>query len=837
MIETSSTDIPSTASVVVVGGGAMGCSLLYHLAKAGISDAVMLERNALTSGTTWHSAAQVRALRSSRNLTSLIKRSIKLYQTLESETGHSTGWINRGSLSIATHSDRLVHIRRQKGLADLYDLEAHEIGADEVAQRWPLMNSRDVLGAIWSPEDGRVSPSDLCQSLIRGATDKGVRVFEQTAVEGILTRNNKIYGVVANGTTIKCDTVALCSGLWSRENSLLTQHAVPVWPCHHYYLLTEPLAGFEQTLPTLSDHDQSLYIRDDSGGLLVGCFEAHAKAINPQLIGHDSPFNLLQEDWDHFEPVMNAAIHRIPALENAGVRSLLNGPESFTPDGNFLLGESSMTRGLYLGCGMNSVGLASAGGAGWALCEAITNGSMPFDLAELDPQRFHPCYSEIETLSKRVPEVLGKHYAISYPGRQWQTTRKLRKLPLDDLWREHSAVMGQVNGWERPLYFDEKTSASSYPRHTTDDDLTFAKPSWFDSVGEEVAATSRGVGLFELSTFGRFRFKGVGAKNFLQYLCSNRINIKPGRCSYTLLLNDRGGIEFDAVVLRIDEEEYLLSIGSAHVQNAATWIERCFQDFSNHGLQHLPIASIDLFIENISESTAVIAVAGPGSDALLSELCENFQAPGFFSHKRFNFGFNGTEVTVACLSYTGERGFEIICSADEVLQVAREILSQDVKPAGLYAQTSMRIEKGFSALGHELDSDVTPFDVGLGAFVDMQQTFLGRDKLKSRSAETPSSKLIYLSFEESDLIALGNEPVYWNGKLIGKTTSASFGYRLKRQVAIAQVDSKLLRSETTSEQTPLTLFVDNGGTRMQATATGTTLFDPKSLLPRTQATF
>ena len=556
------------------------------------------------------------------------------------------------------------------------------------------MQSDDVLGAIWSPEDGRVSPSDLCHSLVRGAKAKGARVFEQTAVEGILTHGNTIHGVVANGTTIKCDTVALCTGLWSRENSLLTEHAVPVWPCHHYYLLTEPLSGFEQTLPTLSDHDQSLYIRDDSGGLLVGCFEAHAKAVDPQLIGPHSPFNLLQEDWDHFEPVMEAAIRRIPALENAGVRTLLNGPESFTPDGNFLLGESSMTQGLFLGCGMNSVGLASAGGAGWALAEAIINDSMPFDLAELDPQRFHPCFSDIDTLSKRVPEVLGKHYAISYPGRQWHSTRNLRKLPLDELWRDHSAIMGQVNGWERPLYFESKSDTHLDIRHTSDADLTFAMPLWFDNVAEEVAVTADSVGLFELSTFGRFSFKGNRAQDFLQYLCSNKVNIEPGKCCYSLLLNSKGGIEFDAVVFRLKEDEFLMSIGSAHVQKAATWIERCFKQYSKESLQHLPISSENLLIANHSECTAAIAIAGPGSDSLLSDLCDNFKAPGFFAHHSFNL--KGTEIRVACLSYTGERGFEIICSAKDILAVSRELIAKGASPVGLYAQTSMRIEKGFS---------------------------------------------------------------------------------------------------------------------------------------------
>lgn len=821
--------LPTTARVIIVGGGAMGCSLAYHLASIGVSDVVLLERNSLTSGTTWHSAAQVRALRSSRNLTHLIQRSIQLYQTLEAETGLSTGWINRGSLSIATNPDRLTHIRRQKALADLYKVDAQEITQSEAAERWPLMNSDDVVGAVWSPDDGRVSPSDLCQSLIKGAKQKGVKVYEQVAVEAIHTHSNQVHSVVANGTTITCENVALCSGLWSRDNAALADHPVPVWPCHHYYLLTQPLQGFEQTLPTLSDHDQSLYIRDDSGGLLVGCFEAHAKAIDVAQIGTHTPFQLLQEDWDHFEPVMQAGLHRIPALADAEVRTLLNGPESFTPDGNFLLGESGTTKGLFFGCGMNSVGLASAGGAGWALAQAIARGEMPFDLGELDPGRFHPCYSDIKTLSERVPEVLGKHYAISYPGRQWHSARNQRKLPLDALWREHGAVMGETNGWERPLYFDTNGNSTAAIRHTQDDDLTFGKPPWFENVRDEVSTTATHASLFELSTFGRFRIQGTNALAFLQYLCSNSMDIAAGRCCYTLLLNDNAGIAFDAVVFRFDTDTFMISVGSAEVQRAASWLGRCYQQFSDD-------QSDNLSIENLSDTTAALSLAGPTSDLLLSKLVNRFSAPAFFSHQTISI--NDEDVTLACLSYTGERGFELICPSDSVLILAQQLLALGAKPAGLYAQTSMRIEKGLGAYRHEMDIDVTPADVGLQNFVKSQPEFSGRRALQSRSSADSASRLIYLSADVIEPLMLGNEPVYLGKHLIGKTTSAAYGFRLNRQVAIAQVDSNMLteayentnRSELPEE---FAVEVDVAGQRVAAIASQHVLFDAESRLSKT----
>ncbi|MCP4332513.1 MAG: FAD-dependent oxidoreductase, partial [Gammaproteobacteria bacterium] len=383
---------------------------------AGVSDAVLLERNQLTSGTTWHSAAQVRALRSSKNLTDLIKYSVSLYSSLEAETGQATGWINKGSLSIATNEDRLTFIKRQEALANLYDVEATSISAGEAQERWPLMNADDVIGAVWSPGDGRVGPSDLCAALVKGAKSRGAKIFEETGVIAILTRSNKIVGLETTSGSIRCDAIALCTGLWSRKNAGLAGADIPIWPCEHFYLLTNPVEGITGNLPTLSDHDNHLYIRDDSGGLLVGCFEPMGKSIDPERIGEDFAFQLLPEDWDHFEPMLNNAMHRLPCLENADVRMLLNGPESFTPDGSFLLGESAETQGLFLGCGMNSVGVATGGGAGMALAHCIIHGHTPTDLHEADPKRFPDCFNSVEALTARIPEILGTHYAIHYPG-------------------------------------------------------------------------------------------------------------------------------------------------------------------------------------------------------------------------------------------------------------------------------------------------------------------------------------------------------------------------------------------------------------------------------------
>ncbi|MCP4374705.1 MAG: FAD-dependent oxidoreductase, partial [bacterium] len=454
---------------------------------------VLLERNQLTSGTTWHSAAQVRALRSSKNLTDLIKYSVSLYSSLEAETGQATGWINKGSLSIATNEDRLTFIKRQEALANLYDVEATSISAGEAQERWPLMNADDVIGAVWSPGDGRVGPSDLCAALIKGAKSRGAKIFEETGVIAILTRNNKIVGLETTAGSIRCDAIALCTGLWSRKNAGLAGADIPIWPCEHFYLLTNPVEGITGNLPTLSDHDNHLYIRDDSGGLLVGCFEPMGKSIDPERIGEDFAFQLLPEDWDHFEPMLNNAMHRLPCLETAEVRMLLNGPESFTPDGSFLLGESAETQGLFLGCGMNSVGVATGGGAGMALAHCIIHGHTPTDLHEADPKRFPDCFNSVEALTARIPEILGTHYAIHYPGVQLNTARDLGKTPLHQQWLDNGAQFGQFYGWERPLYFGSKEEPV----------LRFGKADWFEQVAREVEQAHQHAAVFDQSTFGK----------------------------------------------------------------------------------------------------------------------------------------------------------------------------------------------------------------------------------------------------------------------------------------------------------------------------------------------
>jgi 4-methylaminobutanoate oxidase (formaldehyde-forming) len=758
--------LPGHASVVVIGGGVMGCSTLYHLAKLGVSDAILLERNKLTSGTTWHSAAQVRALRSSRNLTNLIRYSIGLYAELEAETGQATGWINKGSVSIATTEGRLTHIKRQEALAHAFGVEAVSISPAEAKERWPLMNADDVIGAVWSPGDGRVSPSDLCAALVKGAKSRGARIFENTAVRGVLTKGQRVVGVETGQGSIRCDAIALCTGLWSRKAASMAGVSAPVWPCEHFYLLTMPVNGIEGNLPTLSDHDRHLYIRDDSGGLLVGCFEPLGKAIDPDRLGEDFAFQLLPEDWDHFEPMMVNALHRVPALETAQVRMLLNGPESFTPDGSFLLGESAETGGFFLGCGMNSVGVATGGGAGMALAEAIVRGRMPYDLHEADPKRFHRAESAVEALAARAPEVLGAHYEIAFPGRQFSSARCLRLSPLHERWQGAGARFGQAFAWERPLYFGGGAEPA----------LTFRRPPWFEQVGREVTAAHRRAAVFDLSTFGKIAVEGPDAETFLNRVCANNLARPPGRAIYPAMLNEAGGFESDLTALRLDDESYRLYVGTAAVRRDIAWFSRHLGEGER------------VRIRDQTEELAALALMGPESPRIVRDLGgSGLEELGYFRHTRASLG--GIPVLAARLSYVGETGWELTCKASDAVLLYDQLAEAGAMPAGSYAQTAMRIEKRFLAMGHDLDADVTPIEAGLEFAVSWETAFVGREALLRRKEEGPRSRMVTILLDDPTAVPLGNEPLYRSGQVVGMTTSAAYGYRVERPIALAYLDS------------------------------------------------
>ena len=626
-------------------------------------------------------------MRSSKNIAAIAQYATQLYPRLDAETGQSAGWLNTGSLAVAASSDRFLHILRQKAIADMCGIRAENISPAEAKEKFPLLNADDIVGAVWSPDDGRVGPTDLCAALAKGARTAGAKVFEETAVRGVVLRGDKVAGVKTSRGEIRCDAVAVCAGLWSREVAAGAGANAPLWPCEHYYLLTRPFAGITR-LPILADNDSYLYIRDEAGGLLVGCFEPHARAVSDLSRLQDFAFQLLPEDWEHFSPMMQNALHRIPELANAEIKTLLNGPESFTPDGKCLLGETSETPGLFLGCGMNSVGVVSAAGAGRALAECILEKPPTIALPEADPKRFPSCWNSAAALAARAPEVLGTTYDIHYPGWQMRSARDLIRLPLHETWRRHGAHFAQMHGWERPLYFGK----------TREPKLSFARPEWFTQVGEEVRQASDAAAIFDLSAFGVLSVRGADAEKFLQRVCANDMSKPPGRVIYTAMLNEHGGIEGDLTALRIGGEHYLLYTGAGETRRDLAHLRR-----------HLR-ADERAEIADETGARAVLGLFGAGAAQIGAAF--GLESIAYFHHAEAEIG--GCAVRVARLSFVGEFGWEISCAAADAEAVYKSLAAKGAQPAGWFALNSMRIEKRFLAYFRELDSGITPAGSGAG---------------------------------------------------------------------------------------------------------------------------
>ncbi|MBO9446919.1 FAD-dependent oxidoreductase [Ruegeria sp. R14_0] len=762
--------LPSAARTVVIGGGVIGCSIAYHLAREGRKDIVVLERSKLTSGTTWHAAGLVRRLRPSATLTKLINYSIDLYGALETETGQATGWTQTGSLTLATNPDRLTNIKRQVSLGRAFGLEAEVVDAARAKQLWPLIETDDVIGAVWSPADGRVNPSDVALALSKGARARGVQIFEDTAVTGLQKKGGRISGVEVGDHVIEADEVVIACGLWSREVAAMAGAHMPLYACEHFYILTKPLAevqalGKGAHLPTLNDQDAFLYARDDVEGLLVGCFEPHAKGISTRDLPADFSFDLLDEDWDHFMPMMENALRRIPALERAEVRMLLNGPESFTLDSQFMLGESPEVPGLFLMGGMNSTGIALAGGAGKAMAEWIIAGEPTMELNEADIRRFSPEMNVLDALEARIPEVLGRHYDNPYPGRAMETARGQRRSPIHAGLVAAGAQFESRGGWERAVHFGGE--AAHFP-------LSFGVPAWRAQVGIEVEACRNGAAILDLSAFGKIMVQGPDACSFLNHLCAAQMDIPEGRIAYTQILNARGGVESDLTVQRHGSETYLLIVGAGEVVRDLKRIRETRGDFR-------------VEFTDVTSGYAILGLAGAKARAVL-RATSNTPVPDLKS-----FHFAPVEIGLARgwagrLSFTGEEGFELYIPTDMAMTAYEALLDAGASHAGLYASGSLRIESGFRAFGHELTPGTTPHEAGLGAFCAMGTGFVGEETLRDH---TPARRIVSLLFDDPDAIPIHDEPVYFGGAVVGQITSAAWSYRFGRSVALAMINAPL----------------------------------------------
>jgi len=737
-------DLPANARVVIVGGGIAGCSVAYHLAKQGWTDVVLLESGKVASGTTWHSAGQVGQLRASSSQTKINKASAELY----AELGDSVGWLRCGGLQLATCDERWTQLRRQAAMAKVFGVEAHLVSADEIADRWPMIETGDLLGGISLPGDGRVLPGACTVEL---AKRSGVPVFEDTPVTEILREGDRITGVQTDRGEVKADWVVLTGGMWSRQLGLGIDVNIPLYPCEHHYVVTAPVEGVTRDFPCLRDPEAGTYARSlDEGGMKLGAFKLRSK---PWQIGDAVPekfhHDLLEPDWEDFAQPLASHHHRLPETRDVEIMQFVNGPESFTPDNNFLMGEPEGTRGLFVLAGFNSAGIACAGGAGKYAAEWMENGGMTMDLLSVDIRRFGPAHNRREFLQERVSEVLGMHYSMAWPNRQMETARGLARVPLYETHVKNGAQFGESAGIERPLWFGRSAP------------YTFEKPEWIETVAAEIEACRSGVAVFDQSTFAKYRTRDLAG---LQWLCANNIDVRSGRTVYTAMLNERGTFESDLTVVREGKDSFYLVSSTASRWRDRDWIWRNGK-------------CADL--RDVSEEIGVLGVMGPQSRELLGSCVDGME---FGDARRIEFA--GTEMLALRISYVGELGWELHIDATQMAGVYGKIKNAGATDAGNIALNTMRIEKGYRSFGHELSPDETPTEAGLSFAVDMDTNFLGKTALE----KTPRRKrLVSLVLEDPNVMLWGGEPILLNGEITGYTTSATFSPTFNAAVALGYV--------------------------------------------------
>ena len=774
---------PDQARAVVVGGGVVGASTAYHLARLGWSDVVLLEQGRLSCGSTWHAAGLVGQFRAQESMTRLVRYSTELYAHLERETGLATGWSACGSLTVARTGERMTQLRRTAATARAYGVECDVISSAEAGSRWPLMRIDDLAGAVWLPGDGTVNPTDLTQALARGARNAGVRVLEQVKVTGVEVTDDRVVAVHwldrsgAEGT-IRCEVVANCAGQWAKALGRSCGVTVPLHSAEHYYIVTDRIDGVARNLPVMRDPDGYVYFKEEVGGLVVGGFEPTAKPWGEDGIPEPFEFQLLPEDWDQFAILMDNAMQRVPALQTVGMKKFYNGPESFTPDNNFLIGEAPEVRGFFVGAGMNSMGIAAAGGAGKALAEWIVAGEPTMDLWAADIRRFARFNGNDRWLRDRVRETLGLHYAMPWPNRELETARPLRRSPLYEVLRTRGAVFGSKMGWERPNVFapDGETPAMRY---------TFERPPWLPWSGAEHRACRETVALFDVTSFAKLLVKGRDAEAVLQGLVANDAAVPVGRTVYTPVLNDAGRYESDVTITRLGRDEFLIVTGAAQGTRDLDYLER-----------HVPDAA-QCVVVDVTGQYAVLALMGPRSRELLSRVSrarlENGAFP-FGTSREIDVGY--ATVRATRMTYVGELGWELYVPVEFAMSVYETL--QDVGcdlglvDAGYYAIESLRLEKAYRAWGRELTPEVDPIEAGL-AFackIDSDVPFRGRDALLEARQRGVRRRLASFVLADPDVMLWGGELITRDGRPAGFLTSAAYGHTLGTAVALGFVSSE-----------------------------------------------
>jgi heterotetrameric sarcosine oxidase gamma subunit len=806
--------LPGHTQIVIIGGGIIGCSTCYHLTKMGVRDVVLLERKQLTSGTTWHAAGLVRAALYSHNLTRLAKYTVDLYTRLEAETGQPTGFVQPGSLSIATNQERWEELLRGVSMLHGFGVEAEPITPHEAQQKWPLMSIHDVVGAVWYPRDGKCNPVDTCLALARGARTAGARIFENTAVRKVLVENGCAVGVETDFGTIRADAVVNCAGMWAHELASSVAVAVPLQACEHFYVVTEPMAGMHPDLPVMRDMDHCAYYKEDAGKLLLGAFEPVAKPWAVNGIPEDFAFGELPEDLEHFQPIFEDALRRVPSLAKVGIRKFFNGPESFSADGRYILGPAPELKNFFVCAGFNSIGIQSGGGAGMALAHWIVEGEPPCDLWDVDIARFFPHQNEKSFLIPRVSESLGLLYAMHWPYRQYESSRGMRTSPLHERLRAAGASFGEVAGYERPNWF---------ARHGQGPQVLYSwgRQNWFDTAGEEHLAVRERVGLFDQSSFAKFRVKGRDALKVLERLSCNRLDVPAGRVVYTQWLNAKGGIEADLTVLRVSADEFLVITACATQLRDRRRLERSIA------------AAEQAAVSDVSADYAMLGLMGPLSRDLLASLTSADLSSTVFPFAASKLiEIAAAPVRATRISYVGELGYELLVPAAHAIRVFDALTAAGepfgLRLAGYHAMNSLRIEKAYRHWGHDVTPDNTPLEAGLGFCVawDKPGGFIGREALLEQRGRLFGSVLVQFLLQDPAPLLYHDEPIWRNGARVGRITSGMYGYTLGGAVGLGYV--QLPEASPKDAFAEGTYEIEVAGRRIPARASIRPIYDAKS---------
>ncbi|MGA8707293.1 MAG: FAD-dependent oxidoreductase [Steroidobacteraceae bacterium] len=808
--------LPTQARVVIIGGGVIGCSIAYHLTRLGWRDVLLLERKQLTCGTTWHAAGLLTTLRDTITQTRLAKYTQDLYRGLEAETGQATGVISCGSIQLAATQDKAEEMRRGVNIARSFGVEGHEISPAEVQRLWPLADVSDLAAAFHFPGDARANPADVTQALARGARAGGATLLEHTRVTGIRQNDGRVTGVDTERGPVDAEIVVNCAGMWARQVGALAGVNVPLQAAEHYYLISEPVDGVQPLLPILRDPCNGAYIREEAGKIMLGLFEPVAKPWGQHGIPEDFCFGDIPPDWERMYPHIEKAMRRVPLLNDTGIKLLFCGPESFTPDHNYIMGEAPELRNFFVAAGFNSLGILSGGGAGFVMAQWIADGHAPMDVWSVDIRRLHAWQNNSRYLLDRTVESLGIGYQDHWPFRQWQSARDVKKSILHDRLAAAGACFGESAGWERPNWYAVEGQKPRY-------EYGWGRQNWFHNNAEEHRAVRERVGLFEQSSFAKLLVQGRDAESVLNRIATASVSVPPGRIVYTQFLNTRGGIEADLTVARLAPDRYLVITAAFTQTHVESWIRR-----------HTP-ADAHCLLTDVSDAYAMLNLQGPAARALLQQL-----TPQDLSNEAFPFG-SCREIAIGYqkalavrLTYVGELGWELYVPTPFALPVYDALVAEGarhgLRHCGYHTLNSLRIEKAYRDWSHDIGPDDDPLQAGL-AFTcawDKPGGFIGREAvLQRRAAGTPTRRLVQFQLEDPSALLYHNEPIFRDGSSNGYTTSAMYGHTLGAAVALGYLEHPQGVSDEFVRSGRYEIQIDTR--RIPARASLAPLYDPKSL--------